>query len=432
MQSRSSNPRVSDLLLALTALEVLVLLASGGGLLAIPDDLAAIWPWELPPFNAAFFGAVYLASLLSAAMLAYTGRWSPARIVLPMILLFTAVLFVLTLVYLDRFELVNAFTWIWLALYTLIPLNAAYHLWLYRGWKPAGAAVPGGAVRVLLLLIAAVYGLYGLGLLAAPGPFSAFWPWAVDEFHARMYSVAFLTPALGALLLLRAAAWAEVFSLGLTLAGGGLFTLLGFLLVALRLGRVDWAAPGTWLWLALFAGFLASGLALLGAARRLPRPSGRLNDGGFVVSIRLVALFTGLAFTAAGIAGFLPVFTHAPPPGAPPLLLDANYGYLLGIFPINLPHNLFHLLIGLLGLALWRRERSARLYVRGFALALAVLTVAGLAPGLNSVFGLAPIFGHDVWLHGVEAFGAAYAGFWMPGTREGEKAAGQEVALHRP
>jgi hypothetical protein len=36
----------------------------------------------------------------------------------------------------------------------------------------------------------------------------------------------------------------------------------------------------------------------------------------------------------------------------------------------------------------------------------------GLFPVLNTVFGLVPIFGHDLWLHGLTALTALYFG-WM-------------------
>jgi hypothetical protein len=37
--------------------------------------------------------------------------------------------------------------------------------------------------------------------------------------------------------------------------------------------------------------------------------------------------------------------------------------------------------------------------------------VLGLVPGLNTVFGLVPIHGHDVWLHAGTALAAAYFGW---------------------
>ena len=54
---------------------------------------------------------------------------------------------------------------------------------------------------------------------------------------------------------------------------------------------------------------------------------------------------------------------------------------------------------------------------------LAGLTLMGLLPGLDTLFGLAPLFGHDVWLHGVEALAAGYVGWVMVAPdRSGEVA----------
>jgi hypothetical protein len=133
-----------------------------------------------------------------------------------------------------------------------------------------------------------------------------------------------------------------------------------------------------------------------------------------VIPPHAAALVFGVAFVAAGIAGFLPAFTHPAPPGAPPLIVPAAYGYLLGLYPVNAVHSLFHLTLGALGLAAFARPAWARTYVRGFAVVLAALAVMGLWPGLDRAFGLAPLFGHDVWLHGVEAVAAGYIGFVMP------------------
>jgi hypothetical protein len=37
--------------------------------------------------------------------------------------------------------------------------------------------------------------------------------------------------------------------------------------------------------------------------------------------------------------------------------------------------------------------------------------VAGLVPGLNTMFGLVPLFGNDIWLHALLAGIAAYFGW---------------------
>jgi hypothetical protein len=38
----------------------------------------------------------------------------------------------------------------------------------------------------------------------------------------------------------------------------------------------------------------------------------------------------------------------------------------------------------------------------------------GLIPNANTMFGLVPLYGHDVWLHAVLAIIAAYFGFVRP------------------
>ena len=60
---------------------------------------------------------------------------------------------------------------------------------------------------------------------------------------------------------------------------------------------------------------------------------------------------------------------------------------------------------------------GARAYCRFVAVVYALLAVVGLIPQLDTVFGLIPIHGHDVWLHAAIALVAAYFGFAGPVER---------------
>jgi len=133
------------------------------------------------------------------------------------------------------------------------------------------------------------------------------------------------------------------------------------------------------------------------------------------MTVRTFALIAGIAYLAAGILGFVPQLLSPPPADAPQVGITAFYGYLLGLFPVNFMHNLVHLAIGAWGIAASRAAAGARAYAKSLAVIYGILTVMGLIPGLNTMFGLAPIHGHDVWLHAATAIVAAYFG-WVART----------------
>ena len=138
------------------------------------------------------------------------------------------------------------------------------------------------------------------------------------------------------------------------------------------------------------------------------------------MTARSFALAAGIAYLLVGALGFLPGITQPPPTGSPDLAVGSGYGYLLGLFPINLLHNLVHLAVGIAGLATYRSRGGARAFARGLAIFYGLLAVMGLIPGLNTTLGLIPIFGHDIWLHGLTALLAAYFGFAAPAVRRPE------------
>jgi hypothetical protein len=136
----------------------------------------------------------------------------------------------------------------------------------------------------------------------------------------------------------------------------------------------------------------------------------RTNDSRTGIT-RYFVLVVGAAFVMAGIAGFLPFLTAHPPPDAPHLQLDTGYGLLLGLFPVNIIHNLFHFGMGVLGVLAFRSYSLALRFSRFLGITLGVLTIMGLIPALQTGFGVWPLYGHDVWLHGIESAIGIYLGF---------------------
>ena len=128
--------------------------------------------------------------------------------------------------------------------------------------------------------------------------------------------------------------------------------------------------------------------------------------------VRYFALVYGIVFLVVGIAGFVPGLVTMADPTAE-VAVDAGFGRLFGLFPINWLHNLVHIAFGIWGLVAYRSFSGARLYARAVAVIYAILTVMGLIPVLNTTFGLIPLYGHNVWLHALLAIVAAYFG-WAP------------------
>ena len=119
------------------------------------------------------------------------------------------------------------------------------------------------------------------------------------------------------------------------------------------------------------------------------------------MNARMFALVFGVVYLLVGLLGFT----------ASASMADAN---LLGLFPVNLMHNIVHIAIGVWGLLSYRSLTGAVTYARGLAIVYALLTILGIIPATNRLFGLAPLYGNDIWLHALTAAIAAYFGWMAP------------------
>jgi len=136
---------------------------------------------------------------------------------------------------------------------------------------------------------------------------------------------------------------------------------------------------------------------------------------------RYFALSIGIIFLLLGIAGFVPSLVSLPavvdpniPLIAPSVTLDDQYGLLFGLFPTNFLRNVVHIMVGVLGIAGYISVYTARLFNRTFAVVYGIAALMGLFPYTNTMFGLIPIYGNNVWSNGLAALGAAYFGFGKP------------------
>ena len=133
---------------------------------------------------------------------------------------------------------------------------------------------------------------------------------------------------------------------------------------------------------------------------------------------RRFALVLGFVFLVVGVLGFVPGVTQMHSESHGLSVRGPGHGMLLGLFHVNLVHNLLHVLFGVAGIASSRTFSAARGYARFVAIAYGLLVVLGLIPtaNTNNLWGLAPIHGHDVWLHALIAAACAYFGFLHPTT----------------
>ncbi len=113
--------------------------------------------------------------------------------------------------------------------------------------------------------------------------------------------------------------------------------------------------------------------------------------------VQLAALVVGAVFLLVGILGFIPGITTN--------FDDINFighdseAKLLGIFQVNILHNIVHLLFGVIGLAAARAWESSRLFLIGGGAVYLLLWVYGLVIDFDSAANFVSLNTADNWLH---------------------------------
>lgn len=142
--------------------------------------------------------------------------------------------------------------------------------------------------------------------------------------------------------------------------------------------------------------------------------------------VKKFALIFGIAYALIGILGFIPGLVTVPEMPAD-MVGDMSHGRLLGLFPVNAIHNLVHLAVGIWGIVAAKSFSASVLYARANAIIFALLMILGLIPATNTLFGLVPLYGNDIWLHLINTVLAGYFGFGGP-SREVHPTASDRAA----
>ena len=108
---------------------------------------------------------------------------------------------------------------------------------------------------------------------------------------------------------------------------------------------------------------------------------------------KLAGLF-GVIFVIVAVLGFIS-------PGGLVMAMDPTTGMVLGVFPVNLLHNIVHLAFGVWGLVASRSWSGSKSFFTIGGVIYVVLTLVGFMSPMG--FGLVPLGGADIWLHAVLA-----------------------------
>lgn len=126
---------------------------------------------------------------------------------------------------------------------------------------------------------------------------------------------------------------------------------------------------------------------------------------------RPFAWLAGALLVLIGVAGFVPPLVDS---SADPLRVAAGVGHaqLFGLLPVSALLNLIHFGLGVWGLYAGRTLGRSVFYARRMSIAAGLLTLAGLIPGPDVLWGTAPLYGNNVLLHGLLTLSAALFG-WL-------------------
>jgi hypothetical protein len=166
----------------LAAAQALLLLLT----LFAPQNVNLLVPWPASPLNARFIASLYVSLGLGVILCGSMARsFREMRIILFGIGMATTLLF-----------------------YIVDPVLVAFAFWRF-GWgdtSPRGTSV----LTPLWLVQAGFFGALGLILLLLPITARSFWPWAITEPQAQLYSAFFLTLAAASLLAIRELLWVGI------------------------------------------------------------------------------------------------------------------------------------------------------------------------------------------------------------------------------
>ena len=223
----------------------------------IPSQVDQAIPWLVPPLHARFLGAMYLSgtAFMIGGILAH--YYAEVDVMMRVIPVWTGMLFIVSLFYLNEFDYSRTQVWIWFGAYLLYPLIAVWFIWQERSSdeKIAGSSLPAWAQRYFFVQGILVTVL-ALAMLLVPDFMVNIWPWKITRLLAQIYSAPFLAYGLSSFLLSRKQTWSEV---RVVVVATFVFAFGVLLASLIHRPLFSAASLAAWLW---FGGFLLATIAL--------------------------------------------------------------------------------------------------------------------------------------------------------------------------
>jgi hypothetical protein len=220
-------------------------------------------PWFAPPFHARVIGAIYLSAVVFCFASVFARSYAEVRIVMPMIAIWTGVIYLVSLLHLTAADYGRPPIWIWFVAYLIYPLIALWLIWVHRTETDdgGGPALPAWA-RGYFLVQGIFLTIVGALLLVLPDVMVRVWPWKLTSQLAQIYAGPVLCYGVASLLLARVRSYAEA---RIALAGMLVFAIA--VLVASVIHRTSFASVSTSV--VIWFGSLAIAIAVLGVVLAL-------------------------------------------------------------------------------------------------------------------------------------------------------------------
>lgn len=171
-------------------------------LIFFPGSTDSLFFWKITPnINAVLFGALYLVAGSVVLLAVIRGSYELARYLTPMIIPFSTLLLLATLLHLDKFT-PGLKLYYWMVVYIVAPLATIFFYWQFEragaSWQIKSARVKPLA-RWFAIILGIMLALYVLTSFLFPDVIVNFWPWQLTPLLAQAFG-AWLAALAGGLL----------------------------------------------------------------------------------------------------------------------------------------------------------------------------------------------------------------------------------------